>query len=54
MGCHKSCAQRGVRSSADLPQKIRKISNQPLNLPPKKFEKKKNKQNPKSAEGSNS
>ena len=50
MGCCKSSAQREVHSNTGLPQKRRKISNQQLNLPPIRIQKKK-KQNPKSAEG---
>ena len=39
MGCCKSSAQREIHSNTGLPQKRRKISNQQLNLPPKRTEK---------------
>ena len=39
MGCRKSSAQREIQSNTGLPQKRRKISNQQLNLPPKRIRK---------------
>ena len=37
MGCNKNSAKREVQSDTGLPQKTRKISNKPPNLPPKRI-----------------
>ena len=53
MGCSKSSSKREVYSYTSLPQETRKISSKQSNLTPKGT-RKKNKQNPKLAEGKKS
>ena len=43
MGCCKSSSLREVHSNTGLPQKKRKITNQKLNLPPKRIRKRRTK-----------
>ena len=54
MGCSKSSSKREVYSNTILPQETRNISNKQPNFTPKVIREKKNKQNPKLAEGKKS